>query len=78
MDNIPLNESYTSLVQYESKRSLTGLEKHPIQRRKKRRVKRSFLYYTPVNITERISAELLQSLIDNIGFQHNYGMCNSI
>lgn len=61
MDNIPLHESYISLGLFRDKQD------------GKRRVKRNFLYYSPVNITERVSPELLQSIIENLRVYRNYG-----
>ena len=64
-DNIPLNESYISLAVYRSKRDTTsmGAKKGPIKR-----TKRNFLYYEPINITERISNEWLEQIIQNMGW----------
>lgn len=58
MDGIPLNESHLSLAGYRTKRDL--LSNH--------RERRSFLYYSPINITERITQEFIQSIIANIDF----------
>lgn len=65
-NNMPLVESYISLALYRSKRDLNDFEvstKQLLQRKK-----RNFLYYEPVNITEKISPELLQSIIDSLEF----------
>lgn len=82
-DNVPLVESYVSLSLYRSRRSLDGNNsRHSIAEKgtfnarnvKKNaeyltRLKRSFIYYEPINITETISPELLQSIIDSLNFQ---------
>lgn len=58
VDGIPLNESHLSLAGYRSKRDLST----------NRRERRSYLYYSPVNITERVTQEYIQSIIANINF----------
>lgn len=67
-DDIPLNESYHTLALFRNKRSL-GTE----HRKRLTRTKRHFLYYTPVNITERITRQFLDSLIANIDFSIKNG-----
>lgn len=64
-DNVPLVESYISLALYRSKRS-TELD---VKRNETRmRLRRSFIYFDPVNITETISPQLLQSIIDSLEY----------
>lgn len=58
LDGIPLNESHLSLAGYRSKRDLSP----------NRRERRSYLYYSPVNITERVTPEYIQRIIDSINF----------
>uniref|UniRef100_A0A1B0GKN0 Putativedisintegrin and metalloproteinase with thrombospondin motifs 18 n=1 Tax=Lutzomyia longipalpis TaxID=7200 RepID=A0A1B0GKN0_LUTLO len=53
-DNMPLRESHSNLALYHN--------------RKRRRRKRSFLDFAPVNITEKVSQELLDKLLDNVNF----------
>lgn len=59
MDGIPLNESHLSLAGYRTKRDLFS----------KHRERRSFLYYSPINITERVTQDFIQSIIDKINFE---------
>lgn len=56
LNGIPQNESHLSLAGYRSKRDLFHRER------------RSYLYYSPVNITERVTQEYIQSIIANINF----------
>ncbi|XP_037036544.1 A disintegrin and metalloproteinase with thrombospondin motifs adt-1 [Bradysia coprophila] len=58
LDGIPLNESHLSLAGYRSKRDLFS----------NRRERRSYLYYSPVNITERVTQDYIQSIIASINF----------
>ena len=62
-DNLPLVESYISLALYRSRREISD---RIIEG--KIRSKRSFLFYDPVNITEKISRQLLQRIIANLEF----------
>ncbi|TMW39487.1 hypothetical protein DOY81_015434 [Sarcophaga bullata] len=57
-DQIPLKQSHISLALFRSKRSL--------QRRKHGRSKRSFLYYEPVNITETLTQEFINNIVNSI------------
>ena len=57
-DQIPLKQSHISLALFRSKRSL--------QRRKHLRSKRSFLYYEPVNITETLTQEFINNIVNSI------------
>ncbi|XP_062544375.1 A disintegrin and metalloproteinase with thrombospondin motifs adt-1 isoform X2 [Armigeres subalbatus] len=59
-DDTPLNESYNSLAHLRTKRDA-------------RRVKRHFEYFAPVNVTERLSQEYIESLIANIDFTRTTG-----
>lgn len=49
-----MQESHLSLALYRSKRDATS------------RRKRDFVYYSPINITEHITPELLQSIVDSL------------
>lgn len=51
-----MNESHLSVAAYRTKRDLLS----------NRRERRSYLYYSPINITERVTQELIQSIIANI------------
>ncbi|KRF79996.1 uncharacterized protein Dvir_GJ22051, isoform E [Drosophila virilis] len=53
-DNLPLQQSHISLALFRSKREATP------------RQKRSFLYYDPVNITETITQDFLNSIVSSI------------
>lgn len=64
--NIPLVESHISLALYRSRRSSQLDDLADEDSRNIGRSKRDFLFYEPVNITERISKELLQNLINNL------------
>lgn len=74
--NIPLVESHISLALYRSRRSLTtGETQSSITNdgdddddQIAGRSKRNFLFFEPVNITERISKELLQNIVNNLVF----------
>lgn len=60
--NIPLVESHISLALYRSRRSPSQSNNaHNIGRNK-----RNFLFFEPVNITERLSKELLQNIVNNL------------
>lgn len=66
-DNIPLVESHISLALYRSKRELSvPRNQHSSDIASRQRQKRNYLFYEPINITETISAEFLQSIIDNL------------
>lgn len=70
VDNVPLQESHLSLALYRSRREV-GLQKKALDStpaRRSRRVKRNFLYYSPINITERVTQELLQNIVDRLEF----------
>lgn len=49
-----MQESHLSLALYRSKRDAAE------------RVKRDFVYYSPINITEHITPALLQSIVDSL------------
>lgn len=71
IDDVPLVESYISLALYRSKRSIeerNALEQRNQQIVSRRRHRRSYLYYEPVNITETISRGLLRSIIEQLEF----------
>ncbi|XP_059225123.1 uncharacterized protein LOC106087759 [Stomoxys calcitrans] len=57
-DQIPLQESHISLALFRSRRSA---RKH-----RHRRTKRSFLYYDPVNITETLTQDFIDNIVDSI------------
>ncbi|XP_059620243.1 A disintegrin and metalloproteinase with thrombospondin motifs adt-2 [Phlebotomus argentipes] len=57
-DNMPLRESHSNLALF--------------QHQKRRRRKRSFMNFTPVNITERISQELLDKLLNNFNISMTF------
>lgn len=63
--NIPLVESHISLALYRSRRS-SQIDKQYTIDENARRSKRNFLFFEPVNITERLSKELLQNIISNL------------
>lgn len=54
-DNLPLQQSHISLALFSSGRDTARI-----------RQKRSFLYYDPVNITETITQDLLNSIVSSI------------
>lgn len=58
-DNLPLRESHSNLALFHNQ--------------KRRRRKRSFINFAPVNITETISQELLDKLLNNINFSIAFG-----
>ncbi|XP_031616412.1 A disintegrin and metalloproteinase with thrombospondin motifs adt-1 isoform X2 [Contarinia nasturtii] len=60
--NIPLVESHISLALYRSRRSSTQSN----DAQNNGRSKRNFLFFEPVNITERLSKELLQNIVNNL------------
>lgn len=70
--NIPLVESHISLALYRSRRSLTMDQTQPLivndYNRNTARSKRDFLFFEPVNITERLSKEMLQNLVNSLVF----------
>lgn len=79
--NIPLVESHISLALYRSRRSLAadqetandnddddGDEDDDDANQINGRSKRNYLFFEPVNITERISKELLQNIVNNLVF----------
>lgn len=66
-DDIPSNEFYQTLALFRNKREAK------IGNDTTKRNKRHFLYYTPVNITERITREFLNDLIANIDFKMTDG-----
>uniref|UniRef100_A0A336KUH1 CSON014126 protein n=1 Tax=Culicoides sonorensis TaxID=179676 RepID=A0A336KUH1_CULSO len=59
-DDIPLNESYNNMINLRNKRDL--------RTKKSLRFKRHYLYYAPINITERITRDFLNNLIAKIDF----------
>ncbi|XP_029735370.2 A disintegrin and metalloproteinase with thrombospondin motifs adt-1 [Aedes albopictus] len=59
-DDTPLNESYNSLAHLRTKRNA-------------KRVKRHFEYFSPINVTERISQEYIENLIASIDFARTTG-----
>lgn len=66
MDKIPLNESFISLALYRNKRDINS--------KRRPRFKRDFIYYNPINITEKISQKLLDNIIANLELNNrNYG-----
>lgn len=77
--NIPLVESHVSLALYRSRRSIdTTSPNHANQNiistlndnyHMSGRSKRNFLFFEPVNITERISKELLNNIVSNLAFK---------
>lgn len=68
--NIPLVESHISLALYRSRRSSTANGALPFvtDPQNAGRSKRNFLFFEPVNITERLSKEMLQNIISNLVF----------
>lgn len=77
--NIPLVESHISLALYRSRRSLAAHQitttTNDVDVNDKDnddqingRSKRNYLFFEPVNITERISKELLQNIVKNLVF----------
>lgn len=64
-DNIPLNESYNNMINLRNKRD--------VSQNSSVRYKRHFLYYSPVNITERITKDFLNNLIAKIDFSLDKG-----
>lgn len=69
--NIPLVESHISLALYRSRRSINFMNSNLIQRNDEKRTKRNFLFFEPVNITENVTKELLQSIINNLVFKES-------
>ncbi|XP_075165715.1 ADAMTS metallopeptidase stall [Haematobia irritans] len=57
-DKIPLQESHISLALFRSRRS--ARKHHHIRK------KRSFLYYDPVNITETLTQDFIDNIVDSI------------
>lgn len=75
--NIPLVESHISLALYRSRRSSSKNENTKNSNKvispngnaqSNGRSKRNFLFFEPVNITERLSKELLQNIVNNLVF----------
>lgn len=80
--NIPLVESHISLALYRTRRSTTEKQHHPPKQPTAtneipnataddpnvERTKRNFMYYEPINVTEKISRELLNNIVSNIVF----------
>lgn len=60
--NIPLVESHISLALYRSRRSTQQ------QFQRENRFKRNFYSFEPINITENVTKELLQNIINNLVF----------
>ncbi|XP_058461510.1 A disintegrin and metalloproteinase with thrombospondin motifs 18 isoform X2 [Malaya genurostris] len=57
-DDTPVNESYNSLAHLRAKRNT-------------RRSRRHYDFFSPINITERISQDYIENLIANINFARN-------
>lgn len=70
-DDVPLQESHLSLALYRSRRELTPFALSPPSKQQ-RRVKRNYVYYSPINITEHITPELLQSIVDSLTQSRRY------
>lgn len=69
--NIPLVESHISLALYRSRRSSHSDEviaSNDDDAQNSGRSKRNFLFFEPVNITERLSKELIQNIVNNLVF----------
>lgn len=68
--NIPLVESHISLALYRSRRSSAANEaiRFMPYAQNTNRSKRNFLFYEPVNITERLSKAMLQNIISTLDF----------
>lgn len=70
--NIPLVESHISLALYRSRRSTnsdeatTSNNDNDSDAQSTGRSKRNFLFFEPVNITERLSKDLLQNIVNNL------------
>lgn len=64
--NIPLVESHISLALYRSRRSSHSNKPISSNAQSIGRSKRNFLFFEPVNITERLSKELLQNIANNL------------
>lgn len=66
-DNIPLQQSHISLALFRNRRSLKK-HKHHINGRNpsKIRRKRSFLYFDPVNITETLTQDFINGIVNSI------------
>lgn len=62
-DGVPLDESHISLAIFRNKRDLNTRE----------RTRRNFLYYSPTNITEKISQSFIEGVIESIDFSVNHG-----
>lgn len=72
-DNVPVVESFISLELYRSRRSTPDdSTPHTIAKRssEERRIRprRSFIYFEPINVTETLSPQLLQNIIDSLHF----------
>lgn len=67
-NDVPLVESHVSLALYRSRRSTNDqpLAVDSAMNDTKARLRRSYLYFEPINITERISPELLHSIIESL------------
>ncbi|XP_037820978.1 uncharacterized protein LOC119609992 [Lucilia sericata] len=60
-DNIPLKQSHISLALFRSRRSLKRN-----RNKQHTRNKRSFLFYDPVNITETLTQEFINNIVNSI------------
>ncbi|XP_073811990.1 ADAMTS metallopeptidase stall [Musca autumnalis] len=58
-DHIPLQKSHISLALFRSRRSAKKHQQHS-------RKKRSFLYYDPVNITETLTQDFIDNIVNSI------------
>ncbi|XP_061401115.1 A disintegrin and metalloproteinase with thrombospondin motifs 8-like [Musca vetustissima] len=58
-DHIPLQKSHISLALFRSRRSAKKHQQHT-------RKKRSFLYYDPVNITETLTQDFIDNIVNSI------------
>lgn len=61
-DDIPLQESHISLALFRNRRSL----KRKYRKKRRNRRKRSFLYYEPVNITETVTQEFINGIVNSL------------
>lgn len=68
--NIPLVESHISLALYRTRRSSPAFDAvssiHTQNAQYIGRSKRNFLFFEPVNITERLSKDMLQNIVNNL------------
>lgn len=75
-DLIPLQQSHISLALFRSRRSPvaygTGAQQHfaSSKRKRRRRKRRSFVYVEPINITETLSQDFINSIVNSITDQN--------